>query len=209
MPAAGIDVPLVQLLANSSRRPLRHRPQRGAGVDLASVYGSLAAQVDGGLDAGTRSRRARRGRRAGLDAGDLCRRHRTVKGDLLRCAAPSCPSRSMATAMAQAHATTRAIQRDGAMAMAMGVAASLGDRLVTAQPILGHALGAGLLVPPVHAARGVGVPGPRPVRYDLSVVDEALQLFSLGVQGLFIDQPDLAWPRGTSSWDATGLPRGA
>ena len=44
---------------------------------------------------------------------------------------------------------------------------------------------------PVHAARRGAVLTQAPTGVTQSVIGEAVQLYSLGVQGFFIDQPDL------------------
>ena len=177
MPAAGIALPLVQLLGTlDAAAPYDIGHNARAGADLAAVYGGLVAQVDGGLDADTRC--------AALAGAGALRWMRSTyaagigpwKGDLLRGAAPSCAA---------------GIDGEGASNGNGNGGSGPSDRLVAAQPMLGHALRAGLLVHPYTLRAEPAFLVRDPSGATLSVVDEAVQLFSLGVQGIFIDQPDL------------------
>lgn len=58
-------------------------------------------------------------------------------------------------------------------------------------PLLAHALKAGLVVHPYTLRAEENYLSQAPTGVNQSVVAEAVQLYSLGVQGFFIDQPDL------------------
>jgi len=168
MPAAGIELPLVQLYGDlDADTPYDIAYNVLAGADLASVYGGLAAQVEGGLDADTRyaalaSASVLRWMQANYAAGIG-----PWKGNLLPRVAPERRPETGA---------------DG------GEAAS---NLAPVHPMLAHALQAGLLVHPYTLRAEPGLLTRSPAGITQSVVDEAVQLYRLGVQGFFIDQPDL------------------
>ncbi len=170
MPAAGIDLPLVQLFGHlDSATPYDLVDNARSGADLTRIYGGLQALVAGGLDADTRyaalaSRAALRWMRANYAAGIG-----PWKGNLLPCVAPH---------------HRRRPERNGDADTApcnSGLAPSM----------LADALDAGLLVHPYTLRAEPGFLAQAPDGVTRSVIDEAVQLFGLGVQGVFIDQPDL------------------
>lgn len=165
MPAAGIDLPLVQLYGDlDSATPYDIAYNVRTGVNLADVYGGLVVQVDGGIMADTRY--------AALASGSALRWMQANyasgigpwKGNLLPFVALD-------------------RQLDGNAAAARN--------LVQVHPMLAHALRAGLLVHPYTLRAEPCFLTQTPAGVTQSVVDEAVQLYGLGVQGVFIDQPDL------------------
>jgi glycerophosphoryl diester phosphodiesterase len=130
------------------------------GADLAEVYGGLQAQVEGGLGAHTRY--------AALARASVLRWMRGWYADGIGPWKGNLPG--------AVPEPQRRPQRDG--------------KAASSHRMLADALDAGLLVHPytlraepaflAHAADGA----------PWSVIDEAVQLFGLGVQGIFIDQPD-------------------
>lgn len=167
MPAAGIDLPLVQLFGDlDADAPYDIACNVARGADLAGVYGSLAAVLDGGLRADTRY-----GALAAATVLHWMRAHYAAgigpwKGSVLRRVAAD---------------DVGAPARDGVEAS--------GD-VAMAQPLLAHALQAGLLVHPYTLRAEPAFLTRSLSGATLSVAEEAAQLFGLGVQGIFIDQPD-------------------
>ncbi|HEY5613639.1 MAG TPA: glycerophosphodiester phosphodiesterase family protein [Lysobacter sp.] len=168
MPAAGIDLPLVQLLGDlAADAPYDIVHNVGRGADLGRIYPGLQACVDSGLGAHTRY--------AALAAGEVLRWMRAnyaegigpSKDDLLQ--ATGHQDRTVG------HDKGRQAPRDAAGA---------------AHPMLADALDAGLLVHP-YTLRAESCFLTPSIGGDMSVINEAVQLFELGVQGIFIDQPDL------------------
>jgi glycerophosphoryl diester phosphodiesterase len=170
MPAAGVAFPLVQLYGDlQSSRPYDMAYNVARGADLTAIYDGLVARMSGGIDAGTRY--------GALATGPVLEWMKAAyaagigpwKGSLL----PRMPIDPQVEA-----------DHDGGAGLA-----AQGD--TRAHPMLGWALKAGLVVHP-YALRAE--------EFDLaqahgvvpqSVIDEALRLYGLGVQGFFIDQPDL------------------
>ena len=147
MPAAGVDLPLVQLFGDiASTRPYDFRWNAMHGVDMAAVYGGLPTIV-GGIGADTRY---------------------------------------------EALASEAALKWMKAH-YASGIGPWKGNVLPhdasTPHPFLSHALNAGLVVHP-YTLRAEEPPRVC-VGTDPPVIAEAVQLYRLGVQGFFIDQPDL------------------
>lgn len=170
MPAAGIELPLVQLYGDiDAGTPYDIAYNVSTGADLSNVYGGLVAQVDGGFDAGTRY--------AALAGASVLRWMQANyatgigpwKGNLLVRGAADRP---------------RATDDDGK-------AETTSRNPDCAHPMLAHALQAGLLVHPYTLRAEPGLLTRSPAGITQSVVDEAVQLYALGVQGFFIDQPDL------------------
>lgn len=165
MPAAGIDLPLVQLYGDlDSATPYDIAYNVRTGVNLADVYGGLVVQVDGGIMADTRY--------AALASGSALRWMQANyasgigpwKGNLLPLVA-----------------LDRQLDGNAAAARNLG----------QVHPMLAHALRAGLLVHPYTLRAEPRFLTQTPAGVTQSVVDEAVQLYALGVQGVFIDQPDL------------------
>ncbi|WP_119718381.1 glycerophosphodiester phosphodiesterase family protein [Cognatilysobacter tabacisoli] len=170
LPSAGIDVPLVQLYDDfhtATPYDLRYNVRRGA--DLGALYGELGAVVDGGLGERTRygtlaTEPVLRWMKANYASGIG-----PWKGNLLPRVALS-PKQDA--------------DGDGR--------AELGTRnLGLVHPALSWALQAGLQVHPytLRAEEPFLTQGANGV--DQSALAEAVQLYGLGVQGFFIDQPDV------------------
>ena len=170
MPRANVAFPLVQLyddIATATPYDIRYNANRGA--DMAAIYGSLAAKVDGGLTADTR-----------YGAFATAPVLRWMKASYASGIGPwkvNLLPREPLVAKIDANG-------DGKAELA-----TRSTGLV--HPMLGHALQAGLLVHPytlraeeiylTQAANGV----------PQTALGEAVYLYSLGVQGVFIDQPDV------------------
>ncbi len=163
MPAAGVDLPLVQLfgdLQSSAPHDFRWHLERGA--DPGAIYAGLAEAI-GGLDTATRygslaTEVALRWMKANYASGIG-----PWKMNLL-------PQPDL-----HGHRPSWAIARNGEFV----------------HPMLPHALDAGLAIHPYTLRAEEPY-----LQWDLAgngelVVEEALRLFGLGVQGVFIDQPDL------------------
>lgn len=168
LPAAGVEFPLVQLFGDlASTGPYDFRWNVAHGADLGAVYAGLAG-VLGGIDADTRFDAL-----ASQDALRWMRAHyaRGIgpwKGNLVR-----------ATPFPRADATPD----DGAPPAA--------HERPAVPSLLARALEAGLLVH-AYTLRAEEACASQPdARGSLQVVDEAIRLYGLGVQGIFIDQPDL------------------
>ncbi|HEY0505625.1 MAG TPA: glycerophosphodiester phosphodiesterase family protein [Lysobacter sp.] len=169
MPAAGIDLPLVQLYDDlQGAAPYDVTFNVAHGADLAALYGGLVQEVDGGLTATTRY---------GAFATEPVLAWMKVnyasgvgpwKGSLL-------PRQSLA----------EPVDADGD-----GKAELAGELTGLVHPMLGWALKAGLQVHPYTLRAEETYLAQTPGGVPQSVVAEALQLYGLGVQGFFIDQPD-------------------
>ncbi|MGH8025214.1 MAG: glycerophosphodiester phosphodiesterase family protein, partial [Pseudoxanthomonas sp.] len=169
MPEAGIDLPLVQLYDDfHAAKPYDVAYNASHGANLTALYGSLIGQVEGGLTANTlygafATEQVLQWMKANYASGVG-----PWKGNLL-------PRQSLSPKIDA--------NRDGKAELA-----SQSTGLV--HPMLGWALKAGLQVHPYTlraeesflAQTSGGIPQ--------SVIAEAVQLYGLGVQGFFIDQPD-------------------
>ncbi|MBT2748906.1 MULTISPECIES: glycerophosphodiester phosphodiesterase family protein [unclassified Lysobacter] len=170
LPKAGIDLPLVQLYGDFERdRPYDFVYNAGHKADLDAIYGGLIAAIPGGIDA--RTSFAALTETAALT---------WMKANYVSGLGPSKSSvilRAPLPAKRDADADGRAL---------------LSTRNTGfIHPLLGRALALGLQVHPytlraeepflTQTANGV----------DQSALGEALQWYSLGVQGFFIDQPDI------------------
>lgn len=170
MPAARVDLPLVQLYGDFQReRPYDFVYNANARADLDAIYGGLAAAIPGGIGVDTRFQALTE-----PDALKWMQAH-YVSG--------LGPSKSSLIERAPLPAK-RDADGDGH--------ALLSTRNIGfIHPLLGRALALGLQVHPytvraeepflTQTANGV----------DQSALGEALQLYGLGVQGFFIDQPDI------------------
>lgn len=168
MPAAGVDFPLVQLFGEiHSTGPYDFRWNIANHADLAAVYGELPAAI-GGIDAGTLYQAL--ATEAGL---------RWMKANYASGIGPS-----KANLLPRGGPTPKA-DADGH-----------GDPQRTRNaglrpPLLAHALEAGLVVHPYTLRAEEPYLAQAPTGIKQPVIDEAVQLYGLGVQGFFIDQPDL------------------
>lgn len=168
MPAAGVDLPLVQLYGDlESAGPYDVAYNVRGGADLASVYGDLPAHVDGGLGADTRYGALTTAAALRWLAAHYAAAIAPWKGNLMR------------------RPPQDDCQRDGDGCHPDTTAHG------PAQPLLTRALAAGLAVHPytLRAEQAFLTRGPD--GGPQSVLDEAAQLLDWGVQGFFIDQPDL------------------
>ncbi len=170
MPQAGVDLPLVQLYDDfQEAKPYDVIYNTAHGANLAGIYGGLASEVQGGLNAGTpygafATEPVLNWMKANYASGVG-----PWKGSLL----PRAPL-----------ATKRDVNGDGK--------AELGSRNTgLVHPMLGWALKAGLQVHPYTLRAEESYLAQTPGGIAQSVVAEAVQLYGLGVQGFFIDQPDL------------------
>ncbi|GAA5072895.1 glycerophosphodiester phosphodiesterase family protein [Lysobacter panacisoli] len=168
MPAAGIDLPLVQLYDDfQGATPYDITYNLAHGADLSAVYGGLVQQA-GGIDAATRygaftSEPVLAWMKANYASGVG-----PWKGNLL--------PRQTLQAPVDANG-------DGKAELA-----GQGTGLV--HPMLAWALKAGLQVHPYTLRAEEVYLAQTPGGVPQSVVAEAVQLYGLGVQGFFIDQPD-------------------
>lgn len=169
MPAAGVDLPLVQLyddLLEAGPYDVVYNARRGA--DMAALYGGLHALVPGGLDEDARygafaTEPALQWLKANYAAGIG-----PWKGSLL----PRTPLADQIDANGDGRAEL-AEQGTGRV-----------------HPMLGWALQAGLQVHPYTLRAEEPYLAQTPGGVPQSVIAEAVQLYGLGVQGFFIDHPD-------------------
>jgi glycerophosphoryl diester phosphodiesterase len=169
MPSAGVDFPLVQLFDDIySTGPYDFRWNVANGTDLNAVYGGLSGLV-GGIDAGTHyqalaTESALQWMKANYASGIGPWKVNLLPRDAL---APKIDANG-----------------DGN--------AQLGTRnFGLVHPFLSHALKAGLVVHPYTLRAEEPYLTQTPTGINQSVIAEAVQLYGLGVQGFFIDQPDL------------------
>lgn len=163
MPAAGVDFPLVQLYGElDSAMPYDIAYNARTAGDLGATYGGLVEQVEGGLDGRTRYR--------ALATGAVFHWMKTHYADGI--------------GPRKADVLPEAAMR------------GCGDTATPRDPVwmprmLAHALAAGLVVHPytLRAEKEFLTPARNGTTW--TVVDEGMQLLGLGVQGFFIDQPDL------------------
>lgn len=169
MPSAGVDFPLVQLFDEiASTGPYDFRWNAAHGADMQAVYGGLAV-IAGGIGAGTRyealaTEPALRWMKAHYASGIG-----PWKGDIL----PRAPLSRRVDADGDGHAQPGTRNRG------------------RVHPFLAHALKAGLVVHPYTLRAEESFLTQTPTGISQSVVAEAVQLYGLGVQGFFIDQPDM------------------
>jgi glycerophosphoryl diester phosphodiesterase len=170
LPKAGIDLPLVQLYGDFERdRPYDFVYNAGHKADLDAIYGGLIAAIPGGIDAKTSFA-------ALTETAALT----WMKANYV---AGLGPSKSSVILRAPLPAK-RDADGDGRALLSTRNTGFI-------HPVLGRALALGLQVHPytlraeepflTQTANGV----------DQSAFGEALQWYSLGVQGFFIDQPDI------------------
>ncbi|MET0717583.1 MAG: glycerophosphodiester phosphodiesterase family protein [Pseudoxanthomonas sp.] len=169
MPAAGVDLPLVQLYDDfHSAKPYDVAYNVGHGGNLVALYGGLAEKVEGGLTVDTlygafASEPVLQWMKANYASGVG-----PWKGNLL-------PRTTLATKVDA--------NRDGKAELA-------GRATGRVHPMLGWALKTGLQVHPYTLRAEESFLAQTPGVIPQSVIAEAVQLYGLGVQGFFIDQPD-------------------
>lgn len=179
MPKAGIELPLVQLygdITDASIQPnsnfsrpydIRYNAQQSA--DLQSIYGNLNTLVNGGL------------------------RETTGYGDLLSADIFSHLKKTYASGIGplkNSFLLRRTLQppadpnRDGRAQVATQLTGEI-------HPFLSRALSAGLIVHPYTLRAEENFLTQQANGVNQTAVGEAVQMYGLGVQGIFIDQPDL------------------
>ncbi|WP_223619469.1 glycerophosphodiester phosphodiesterase family protein [Lysobacter sp. ESA13C] len=170
LPRAGIDLPLVQLYGDFERdRPYDFVYHLAHGSDLSAIYGDLGTAIPGGIGAGT-------GYAALTETAALSwmRTHYVAglgpsKSSLLPRVA--LPAKRDADGDGHALLTTR--------------------NTGFVHPVLGRALQLGLQVHPYTVRAEEPFLSQTANGVVQSALGEALQLYALGVQGFFIDQPDI------------------
>ncbi len=170
MPAAGVSLPLVQLYDDiHEARPYDMLYNVGIGADLAAIYGGLNDAVDGGITAETTYG-------ALVTQGVLDWMKANYAGGIGPWKVNLLP-RVAIDPKEDADGDGRA---------------DLGTRNTgNVHPMLARALRAGLLVHPYTLRAEEVFLTQSPNGIAQSVIGEAVQLYGLGVQGFFIDQPDL------------------
>lgn len=169
MPAAGIDLPLVQLYDDlNEARPYDVAYNASHGGDMQALYGGLIGEVEGGLTTATRygalaTEPVLQWMKANYASGVG-----PWKGNLL-------PRQPLAPP----------IDANGD-----GKAELAGQGTALVHPMLAWALKAGLQVHPYTLRAEETFLAQTPGGVTQSVVAEAMQLYGLGAQGFFIDQPD-------------------
>ena len=168
MPAAGIDLPLVQLYDDfQGATPYDVAYNLAHGANLDAIYGDLV-QAAGGFDAGTRYGAFATEPTLAWMRANYASGVGPWKGSLL--------PRTMLASPVDANG-------DGKAELA-------GQGTGIVHPMLAWALKAGLQVHPYTLRAEETYLAQTPGGMPQSVVAEALQLYGLGVQGFFIDQPD-------------------
>lgn len=170
MPAAGLDIPLVQLYDDiGAAKPYDIVYNVAHGADLAAVYGGLVQKVEGGIGPDTTY-----GSLVTRPVFDWMKAHYASgigpwKVNLL-------------PRIALDHKVDA--NGDGK--------AELGTRNTgIVHPMLGRALKAGLQVHPYTLRAEESFLTQTPNGVSQTALAEAVQLYSMGVQGFFIDQPDV------------------
>lgn len=169
MPQAGVRLPLVQLYDDlHDARPYDVAYNAARGADMSALYGGLIGRVEGGLTADTRyGALATESALAWMKA-NYASGVGPWKGNLL----PRTP-------------VSPKVDANGD-----GKAELVGQGTGLVHPMLGWALKAGLQVHPYTLRAEETYLARTPEGITQSVIAEAVQLYSLGVQGFFIDQPD-------------------
>lgn len=179
MPAAGVDLPLVQLYGDITdafvqpdsgfSRPYDMRYNALNGASLLAIYGELALLVEGGITATT-------------GYGDLVSAE--VIGHIANAYAEGMGPWKNSFLIREALPEPVDGNGDGQ--------AEIGSRLTgEVHPLLARALAAGLLVHPYTLRAEERFLTLHPNGVPQSVTGEVVQLLGLGVDGFFIDQPDL------------------
>ncbi len=170
MPAAGVSLPLVQLYDDiAAAKPYDMNYAARTGADITAIYGGLAARVDGGITADT------------------------TYGDVISAAAFKWMKANYATGIGpwKVNLLPRVALDPKVDADGDGKAELATRNTGRVHPMLGRAIQAGLLVHPytMRAEEPFLTQAPNGVAQ--TVIGEAVELFSLGVNGMFFDQPDL------------------
>ena len=170
MPAAGVNLPLVQLFDDIySAAPYDFKWNLAQGSDLDAIYGGLVGLLEGGIS------------------------NATLYGALATEPALNWMKANYASGLGpwKVNLLPRAPLTPKADANGDGNAEVGTRNLGLAHPMLAHALKAGMVVHPYTLRAEEQYLTQSPTGVNQSVVAEAVQLFGLGVQGFFIDQPDL------------------
>lgn len=169
MPAAGLDLPLVQLYDDlQEARPYDVDYNASHGGDMGALYGGLAGLVEGGLGSGTRYGALATEPVLNWMKASYASGVGPWKGNLL-------PRQPLAPP----------VDANGD-----GKAELAGQGTGLVHPMIGWALKAGMQVHPYTLRAEEVYLAQTPGGVAQSVVAEAVQLYGLGVQGFFIDQPD-------------------
>lgn len=169
MPSFGVDFPLVQLFDDIySTGPYDFRWNATHGADLDAIYGGLVAET-GGIDANTRYESLATESSLQWMKANYASGLGPWKVNIL----PRAP-------------LTPKVDADGD-----GNAQLASRNLALVHPFLSYALKAGLVVHPYTLRAEENFLSQTATGIDQSVIAEAVQLYGLGVQGFFIDQPDL------------------
>lgn len=170
MPMAGLNLPLVQLYDDiHTAKPYDIVYNVARGADLAVIYGSLAQKVEGGIGPETRY-------------GSLATRPvlNWMKANYASGIGP------WKVNLLPRAALDPKVDADG------DGKAELGTRNTgIVHPMLGRALKAGLQVHPYTLRAEENFLTQTPNGVSQTALAEAVQLYSMGVQGFFIDQPDV------------------
>ena len=170
MPARGVAFPLVQLYDDfHDARPYDVRYNAAHGGDMRAIYGGLVDVIEGGLDGETTYGAFATEAALGWMKANYASGVGPWKGSLL-------PRTTL----------DPKVDADGDGKAELGV---VGTGLV--HPMLGWALDAGLQVHPYTLRAEEPYLAQTPGGIAQSAMAEALQLYGLGVQGFFIDQPDI------------------
>ena len=170
MPSHGVAFPLVQLYDDiGSARPYDFVYNAGQGADLRAIYGDLVDRIDGGITQQTTYG-------ALTTSGVL----KWMRADYARGIGP------WKSNLLPRVALEPKVDADG------DGKAELGTRNTgRVHPMLARALRAGLLVHPYTLRAEETFLTQTPNGIEQSALAEAIQLYGLGVQGFFIDQPDI------------------
>jgi glycerophosphoryl diester phosphodiesterase len=170
MPSAGVEFPLVQLFDDIySTAPYDFKWNLMQGNDLNAIYGGLVGTLEGGITSST------------------------LYGALATEPALQWMKANYASGLGpwKVNLLPRAPLAPKADANGDGNAQVGTRNLGLVHPMLGYALKAGLVVHPYTLRAEETYLTQTPGGINQSVLAEAVQLYSLGVQGFFIDQPDL------------------
>jgi glycerophosphoryl diester phosphodiesterase len=168
MPDAGVDLPLIQLFGDLERAtPYDFTYNVRANADLVKIYGELLDHVEGGIAALTRFGALATESVLGWMRANYASGIGPQKSDVV-------PREVVKSGHTSAGASNEVPTRHGNGRHAL----------------LAHAIGAGLVVHPYTLRAEECFLERSPAGATQSVIDEAMQLFDLGVHGFFIDQPD-------------------
>ena len=170
MPAHGVAFPLVQLYDDvESAKPYDFVYNARRGADLRAIYGELAGLIEGGITQDTTY--------GALTATGVLK---WMRGDYARGIGP------WKSNLLPRVALDPKVDADGD-----GEAELATRNTGRVHPMLARALRAGLLVHPYTLRAEETFLSQAPNGIEQSALAEAVQLYGLGVQGFFIDQPDI------------------